>query len=532
MLWGIPLVAAGAGVAILRSRPPQIEVAVPVERVVVGSIAVSGRLRGEIETNVGAQAGGRVAEVPVREGDRVSQGQILARIDGTVLEAQRVQATSAVRTAGNQLRQARRAAELAEQQRDAARDALATAEAQLALASRKPLASEFARLEAETAQAVAVAEARALAARQRLAELKAGPTREEREQAQAQAEQAKASLEQAERDLARQRELLRTGAVAASVVDSAATAAMVARRTHDAADARWRQIRVGTRPELLAQAEADLRAADATVAGAKASGKAQMDSLKASPRAEDVLVARRRVDEAKRAVLLAETRAMDAREAVETAQARVRESELAVATAIDRVADTTVRAPFDGTVVKVVTEVGGIAGPSAPLVSLVRTARPEIRIDLDESNLGKVKIGQEATVSCDAFPGETFPARVRRIGAQVDTDRGTVEVALVPESSPEWLRPGQTLSVNLVVDRGVKRLVVPLTAVQTVGGASSLVVVEDGVLKRRTVKIDAPGPDGFPVSEGVALSDRVVVDPTGRKDGERVAPRVVGNGKG
>ncbi|MFM7322472.1 MAG: biotin/lipoyl-binding protein, partial [Armatimonadota bacterium] len=152
VLWGIPLVVAGGGVAALRSRPPQVDVALPVERVVVGSIAVSGRLRGEIETNVGAQVGGRVAELFVCEGSRVTKGQPLARIDDTVLSAQRLQAESAVRTAGNQLRQARRAVQIAEQQRDAARDALATAEAQLRLASRKPLPSEFARLDAETAQ--------------------------------------------------------------------------------------------------------------------------------------------------------------------------------------------------------------------------------------------------------------------------------------------------------------------------------------------------------------------------------------------
>lgn len=527
----VAVVAAGT-FGVVRSRPPGVDVARPTRRVVVSAIAVSGRLRGEVETSVGAQTGGRVAEVPVREGDRVRAGQVVARLDDEVLRAQAGQAQVGVETARAQLAQADGALRTALLQAESADDAVATARALLAQASRPPLPSDVARLDAETRQAVAVAQARLAGARQRLAELREGPTREEREQAQAQADQARASLEQAERDRERQRQLLRDGAVSRASLDTAETAATVARRTYENAAARLRQVQTGTRAELLAQAQAEVAAAEATVVGAKASGAAQMRTLRATPRPEDVLVARRRLDEASRAREIARGRVGEARQGVAVAQARLAEAERALLVAGRRVGDAVVRAPFDGTIAQVLTEAGGVTGPNAPLVRLVRTARPEIRIDLDEVNLGKVRVGQEAKVTCDAFPGETLEARVRQIGAQVDADRGTVEVRLTPLRTPAWLRPGQTLSVNIVTDPGTERLVVPLTAVQTVGGASSLLVVDKGVVVRRDVTVGAPGPDGFPVVEGLSESDLVVVDPTGKRVGQTAAPKVVSGGKG
>ncbi|MFY7953772.1 MAG: efflux RND transporter periplasmic adaptor subunit, partial [Armatimonadaceae bacterium] len=175
---------------------------------------------------------------------------------------------------------------------------------------------------------------------------------------------------------------------------------------------------------------------------------------------------------------------------------------------------------------------GGLAGMNAPLVRLVRTSTPEIRIDLDEIHLGKVKTGQEAVVASDAFPAEQFKARIRQVGAQVDTDRGTVEVRLTPVDPPDWLRPGQTLSVNIVVGSGAKMLVVPLTAVQTIGGDSAVYVVQGGKIARKPVKVGAPGADGFPIAEGLTSSDAVVVDPTGRKVGDSVSPVPAPKAKG
>jgi multidrug resistance efflux pump len=290
----LPLCAVLGMVLYLRSRPKTVETVTPRLQTVVESLAVSGRVRGDVETAVGAQTGGVVRRVLVREGDIVSSGQIVARLDDTVLTGQTAQAEEAITTA--------------EAQRAQAADAVSTACALLSQASRPPLPSDVARLKVDTRQAASVAQARLSAARQRLRELEAGPTREEREQAEAQARQARASAAQAKRDWERQRALLAEGAVAKAVVDSAETAAEVAQRAEENAGARLRQLNAGTRPELLAQARADVRAAEATLAGVKASGKEQLSSLLGSARPEEIQVAKARLREAEQALRVADAR--------------------------------------------------------------------------------------------------------------------------------------------------------------------------------------------------------------------------------
>jgi HlyD family secretion protein len=499
----IPFVVLFGIIGYIRSRPKTVPVVQPVSRLVVESISGAGRVRGQIETNVGAQNGGRIAVVLVREGDSVAVGQVIARLDDSVLRAQVRQAEDAVRTAEAQMAQAV--------------DGVGTAKAQLVQTSRPPLSSDVTRLKAETAQQVAVAEANLAAAKQRLAELQEGATREERQQVAAQVLQAEANVEQAERDFARQKMLYAEGAVAKSVLDSAETALKVAKRSLENVQAQQKQLEVGTRPELIAQAKADIRAAEATVKGAKATGAAQLKSLLATPRPEDVLVAKRRVEEAQRARQVAE--------------ARVREARVALSVAQSRLGDAVVTAPFAGEVTQVVTEAGGVTGPNQPIVRLVRWSTPEIRIDIDEINLGKVKVGQEGVVTTDAFPGESFRATVREIGAQVDADRGSVEVRLNPVNPPAWLRPGQTVSVNIIINEGMERLVVPLTSVLTIGGKASALVVENGKIVRKDLEVGAPAPDGIPVISGLTASDKVVDKPGGLTVGQDVIPQSVEAGK-
>ena len=518
---GLALSAALAGgVVFMRLQPPQIDVVLPLSKNVVTSIAASGRLRGDIETNVGAQTSGRVKRMLVHEGDRIRSGDVIAELDTDVLSAQVSQAEVGVATSHALLLQAMTQLGTAKAQVMSGQDVVRTAKATLQQVSRPPLASEFERLRADVEQAVAVADAKLISANNRLLELRSGATKEERDQAKAQAQQADAQLVQAERDLKRQRALVEDGAVSRSVLDNADTVYKIALRARDAADAKLAQLLVGTRKEQIAQAEADVRVASVTLIGAKSSGLAQLQTLRSQPRKEDVLVAQRKLAEAERGRILAEYKVGEAEQGVAVAQTRLKDAERSLQVALRRVADTVVRAPFDGIVTSVVTEPGGITGPNQPIVRLVRSQQPEIRIDLDEVNLGKVRTNQIAKVSCDAFPMDIFDAKVTAIGAQVDADRGTVEVRLVPLTSPSWLRPGQTLSVNIVTDTGTQRLVIPLTAVNTIGGQSTVLTIADGKVVTTPVTVAAPGPDGVPVLTGLKEGDAVVVIPTGHKAGD------------
>ena len=447
-----------------RSRAPLVAVAHPKLQTIVQAVAASGTVAGVDESDVGAELGGRVAGLFVKEGDRVKKGQRLAQLETGLLEAQRTQAQAA----------------------------LNTAQAQLAQAQRGPLPSEVARVEAEVQQSEGVAQAQVNQAGQRLAELRHGPTREELEQVKGQAQQALAQRNQNRRESARLQKLLQSGFVTQQDYEQALTRQRVSEQVYLTSYNRLRESQVGTRPEVLSQARAALSQAQANLEGARQTGVARLQNLRDQPRPEDVQVA----------------------------QARLKEARINFKVAEERLRQADIRAPYAGTVTRLFLKAGQLTGANAPILHMVRGTVYEIQVNVDELNLGRLKQGLEAVVSSDAYP-ETFSAHVREIAPQVVSERGTVLVKLDPEKPPGWLKPGMTVSVNIVFEKGKSRPVVPITSVTVAGRRSTVLILKNGLLEEREVELGSPNQDGFPVYSGVEESDWVVQNRTGLLPGQK-----------
>ena len=78
----------------------------------------------------------------------------------------------------------------------------------------------------------------------------------------------------------------------------------------------------------------------------------------------------------------------------------------------------TITAPVDGLVMTRSVDPGDIVNPSTELLSLARLNDLTITVYIPEGSYGKIKLGQIATVTLDAFPGETFTAAVINISSQ------------------------------------------------------------------------------------------------------------------
>ncbi len=494
-VWLIVLAAVLGGGAWFRSKPASVVVVRPTEELVTESVAVSGRVQGAEETDVTATTAGRVAQLLVREGGRVEAGQPLARLDDDLPAAD-------VRLAEATLR---------------------TARARLALVAAPAQAWTMARVKADTSQASDVARQRLQASEQRLAELERGATREQVHALEAAAQgsgfraaaasaavrQARARLQQSERDLKRQAELAADGAVSQADADRAqsgrdeALAALeaadeslrAADQAQREADARLRDLRAGTRPETLAQARADVSAARATLQGATRSGAAQVRTVAEASRREEVEVARATEAEAQRS--------LDA--------------------ARSRLAQVVVRAPVAGLVSRVLAYPGASVSGSAPLVRIVPAQPLEVLMQVDENYLGKLRPGLDALITSDAYPGRTAQARVGRLGAQVDADRGSIDVRVYPDGRVPWLMPGQTVSVNLIVARAKPMLTVPLAAVISAGDRSQVMLLDNGVVRAADVRTGAPGVSRIPVLQGLTRSSQVLADAASAKPGARAA---------
>jgi HlyD family secretion protein len=237
--------------------------------------------------------------------------------------------------------------------------------------------------------------------------------------------------------------------------------------------------------------EARLQTAKATVKVRQA----RLETLEHGPTTEDVAVARAQLGEATQALQVANQQAKEA----------------------------TVTAPFNGVVTALNAQEGQTVGATG-VVSLVSDDL-EIRVDLDENNLADLEVGQRAVLSSSAFGGKTFDGKLTDIGAAVDEARGIVTVKITPDNPPDWLRPGQTVNVNIITNDQIDRLVVPASAVLRQGGRSVVRVVENGHVAEKQVATRPIVQQGIPIAAGLTASDDVIVDSADLRPGQEVRVR-------
>ena len=192
----------------------------------------------------------------------------------------------------------------------------------------------------------------------------------------------------------------------------------------------------------------------------------------------------------------------------QTAAAQARAS---LGVALARLGETVIRAPVDGTLIARGVEPGNVVQPGKELMALAPSGETQIVVQIDEKNLGQLKLGQKALGSADAYPRERFSAELIYINPGIDALRGSVEVKLRVPTPPEYLRQDMTVSVDIEVARRADAVVVPADTVREANGAKPWVLAVDGWhAQRRAVRLGLKGDGRIEVLEGVAPGDRLI----------------------
>ncbi|MGH7858655.1 MAG: efflux RND transporter periplasmic adaptor subunit, partial [Candidatus Binatia bacterium] len=125
--------------------------------------------------------------------------------------------------------------------------------------------------------------------------------------------------------------------------------------------------------------------------------------------------------------------------------------------------------PLSGTIIARNVEPGQTV--TATDAVLVLSDRLIVKAQVDETDIGRVALRQEAAVTLDAYPAEKIPARVDHIAYEaVTVNNVTVyEVDVLPAHVPEFMRSGMTASVTFVVAAREAALLIPAEAVQREG---------------------------------------------------------------
>ncbi len=186
------------------------------------------------------------------------------------------------------------------------------------------------------------------------------------------------------------------------------------------------QLERGARPEELEQARAAAAAAQERLDDARRSlqrTKVLFDGGAASQEQNDqattyAQVASAQYDQAREALRLVQ--AGPRREQIDAQRATVRQAEAAVSQASAALDNAIIRAPFAGVVTVRHREPGEAVSPGLPVVTVLNTADRWVRIYVREDEVGRVSLGQKATITSDAQPGKRYTGRVSYIASEAE----------------------------------------------------------------------------------------------------------------
>jgi len=228
---------------------------------------------------------------------------------------------------------------------------------------------------------IAQAEASVQKAQARLDELLTGSRPQEIASAEATVQRAKAEMERLKTEFERRQNLLNENVISTQEYDSAKTAYESAQAVLKEAEEQLKLVKEGPRKEQIEQARADLNGA-----------KEHYNLIKKGPRKETIDQARARLQQAKETLALAETH-------------------LSYAILIS---------PISGLVLSKDIEPGEYIAPGTPVVTVGNLENVWLRAYINETDLGRVKVGQKVRITTDTYPGKIYNGEISFISSEAE----------------------------------------------------------------------------------------------------------------
>lgn len=181
-----------------------------------------------------------------------------------------------------------------------------------------------------------------------------------------------------------------------------------------------------------------------------------------------------------------------------------------------QLAKNSLRSPLAGTVTAVDIKAGEIIAANTGVVSVISRATLQIEVNIPEADVAKIKVGQTAAVTLDAYGSEiVFEAKVVSLDPAETMVEGvaTYKTTLQFAQKDERIKSGMTANIDIVSARREGVIVVPQRAVASQNGNKKIkVLLENGTVEERTVTTGLRGSDGnVEIIEGVSEGEKVVV---------------------
>lgn len=195
----------------------------------------------------------------------------------------------------------------------------------------------------------------------------------------------------------------------------------------------------------------------------------------------------------------------------EQGRAEVKAAKGANAIAQLNLARSKVRAPFDGAIAQRIVGRGDFVKIGSPLFQLVNDSVLKFTFQVPERYASQVRTNLQVTFTVDNYPGETFAGNVYLISPAVNTASRAFNVAASVANPAHKLKANSFARGSLLLERNVPTPVIPLEAVVNFAGVTKVFVVENELVKGRTLQVGRIQASRQEVVSGLKLGETVVV---------------------
>lgn len=171
-------------------------------------------------------------------------------------------------------------------------------------------------------------------------------------------------------------------------------------------------------------------------------------------------------------------------------------------------------APLDGFIIKRSIEPGQFIGVSDSV--LVMADRLIVEAQVDETDIGRIKVGQKSEIKLDAYPDQAIAGHIEQIAYESETINNVTvyKVNVLLDSVPAFFRSGMSATVNFTLEERTNVLSLPLTAIKKSNGQTYAFVQQDGAVTAVKVQTGLENNVNLELLSGLNEGDEVVIPTT------------------
>jgi RND family efflux transporter MFP subunit len=168
-----------------------------------------------------------------------------------------------------------------------------------------------------------------------------------------------------------------------------------------------------------------------------------------------------------------------------------------------------ISAPFNGVVDEIFLNSGEMSSPGAPILRLVNLNKIQIKADVSEAYIGKVKRGDEVTVLIPAT-GYQETARISSVGQVLNSNNRTFKVEINMSNTKGLLRPNQLAQIKIRENMIENQVIIPTRLIQQDLSGHFVYTVSNGIAKRQSI-VQGPTYEGKTIiSKGLKEGEKLV----------------------